>query len=341
MMKTQASIIIPCYNEERYIRGCLESIVENDYSKESIEVLVIDGCSKDKSRQIVEGFLEEYPFIRLLDNPQRIVPIALNIGISQAKGKIIMIIGAHATYPKDYLSKLVYWLEKNEADCVGGICMTMPGKDTLMARAIALSLSSTFGVGNAKFRTVSGDRGARYVDTVPYGAYTREVFKRIGLFDERLKRNQDIEFNKRLIKAGGKILLIPEIISYYHARPTLKALWMNNFANGLWVIYAAWFTKNIKSLSLRHFIPLAFISGLFASLVLTFFTHFGKVPFIGILGGYFSLALFFSGKFTFKNGLRCFPILLIVFLTLHLSYGLGSLWGLLKILTLRRSRLEL
>lgn len=139
--------------------------------------------------------------------------------------------------------------------------------------------------------------------------------------------------NKRLINAGGKILPVPEIVSYYHARPALAALWQNNFANGLWVIYTAWLTKDLKSLSLRHFVPFTFISGLFGSMVISPFAYFGKILFIAILGSYFVLSLFFSGKIALKNGLRYFPLMPLVFLTLHFSYGLGSLWGILKVLT--------
>ena len=330
IVKIHVSIIIPCYNEEGYIKRCLESIVENEYPKEWREVLVVDGGSSDKTREVVKEFIDGHLFIRLMDNPQRIVPAALNIGIMQAKGEIIIIMGAHTTYPKDYVKKLVYWLEKSGAASVGGACLTKPGVDTFIAQGIALTLASPFGVGNAIFRTTMRDKEPRYVDTVSYGAYKREVLEKIGLFDERLLRNQDIELNKRLIKAGGKILLVPKIVCFYHARSTLRALWQNNFANGLWVIRTAKLTKNLRSLSVRHFVPLVFVSGLIGNVVIVPFVYFGKVLLIAILGLYLCFALFFSGKIAVKNGLRYFFIMPIVFFTLHFSYGLGSLWGVIK-----------
>lgn len=303
-----------------------------------MEIFVVDGRSTDRTRELIEEFSQKYSFIRLLDNPKRIVSTGLNVGINQSNGQVIVIMGTHAAYPKEYLSRLIHWLEKSGADSVGGICVTKPGADTFMAQAIALTLSSPFGVGNARFRTNRGDKKSRYVDTVPFGAYKREVFEKIGLFDERLTRNQDIEFNKRLIKIGGKILLVPEIVSYYNARSTLKALWQNNFANGLWVIYTAWLTKDLTSLSLRHFIPFLFVSGLFCSMVISPLGYFGRIIFIAIVGSYLSLALFFSGNIALKNGLKYFPAIPVLFGALHLSYGLGSLWGITKLLSKKCTR---
>ncbi len=333
VVRSQISIIIPCYNEEGFIKKCLESIAENDYVKDKMEILVVDGRSSDRTKEVVKEFIDKYPFIRLLDNPQRIVPIALNIGIKQSKGEVIIIMGTHTTYPKDYLSKLVYWLEKSDADSIGGICVTKPGADTFMAKAIALILASPFGVGNARFRTTKRNGKPKYVDTVPFGAYKREVIERIGLFDERLERNQDIEFNKRLTNVGGKILLVPEIVSYYYARPNMRSLWQNNFANGVWGIYTACLTKDLKSMSFRHFIPLLFVSGLFGSMGISPLVYFGKIIFIAILGSYFLLSLFFSSKIAHNNGVKVFFIMPAFFFTLHFSYGLGSLWGIIKVLS--------
>ena len=339
-MKNQVSIIIPCYNEEKFIKKCLETIVENDYEEDKMEIMVIDGRSSDGTREIVKAFVRKYPFIRLLDNPGKITPIALNIGFVQAKGDIIVIMGAHTVYSKNYLSKLVYWSEKSGADSVGGVCVTQSGTDTLTAQSIVLGMSSTFGVGNSGFRTITGDKSQQYTDTVPYGAYKRAVFEKIGLFNERLERNQDIEFNKRLINAGGKILLVPEITSYLYARSTLRALWQNNYANGLWVIYTAWLTKDLKSLSLRHFVPLLFVTAFMISGLLSLVSgqfdgstlfSLSSFLFVIIIISYLFASLFFSALLSIKNGSKHFFILPIVFATLHFSYGLGSIWGLLTL----------
>ena len=146
------SVIMPCREEEKYIAKALASILANDYPQDSLEVLVIDGMSIDGTREIVASLARKYPFIKLLDNPKRITPAALNIGITQARGDIIIRVDAHSTYPPNYLSSLVAWQEKAEADNVGGVWRILPGSDTPMARAIAVGLAHPFGVGNAYYR---------------------------------------------------------------------------------------------------------------------------------------------------------------------------------------------
>lgn len=329
-METRVSVIVPCHNEERYIRGCLESIIENDYPKDKMEVLVVDGRSSDRTREVAKEFIEKYPFIRLLDNPQRIVPIALNIGIMQAGGGVIVIMGAHAVYPNDYLSRLVYWLEKSGADCVGGILVTKPGSNTFTAQVIAITLSSPFGVGNSLFRTTSENREPQYVDTVPFGCYRSEIFQKIGLFNENLTRNQDIEFNLRLKREGGKILLIPDVVSYYHSRSTIKDLFKQNFWNGFWVIYSLKFAK--LPFSIRHLVPFLFVLSLMGSLLLSFVYYPFIYLFSFVFGLYSCVSLFFCSKLSLKHGLKYLPPIILTFLTLHSSYGVGSLGGMFKLI---------
>ncbi len=321
------SVIIPCRNEEKFIGKCLDSIIAQDYPKNKIEVLVVDGRSTDRTREIVKKYAQKYPFIRILDNPQKIVPAALNIGIKKAKGEIIIRMDAHNIYDKSYISKCVKYLKEYNVDNVGGILLTLPANNTIVAKSIALALSHPFGVGNAYFRI--GSKKPKFVDTVPFGCYKKEVFEKIVLFNENLVRNQDIEFNLRLKKAGGRVLLVPDIVSYYHARATLRALAKQNFWNGFWVIYSTKFAK--MPFSLRHLIPFVFVVSLVSSLILSLFYY----PFIYllafILGLYLIVNVFFSAKIAFQNGLKYFPALILSFSTLHLSYGFGSLWGIAKL----------
>jgi len=198
------SVIIPCRNEEKYIGKCLDSLVKQDYPKDKLEVLVVDGMSEDKTREIIEEHIKKYSFIKLLKNPRKFTPFGLNIGIKEAQGAIIIRMDAHAAYEKDYISKCVKSLEKYKVDNVGGIMKTLPANSTLISKAIALSLSSPFGVGNAYFRI--GSKEPREVDTVFGGCYRREIFEKIGYFNENLPRGQDMEFNLRLREFGGKIL---------------------------------------------------------------------------------------------------------------------------------------
>lgn len=321
------SIITPCRNEEKFIGRCLDSIIANVFPKERLEVLVIDGRSTDGTRGIVEGYAKENSFIKLMDNPGRIQTLATNIGIRASKGNVIIRMDAHAEYPKEYISRLLYWLKTNKVDCVGGLWITKPGDNTSIAEAIALALSSSFGVGNAYYRI--GIKESKRVDTVPYGCYKKEVFDRVGLFNENLNRTDDIEFNLRLKRAGGKILLVHEIVSYYYARSTLMSLAKQNFGNGFWVLYSLRFVK--LPFALRHLVPFFFVSSLLGSLVISFFYQPSIYLLALIFGLYFCLNLFVSCSLSLRNGIKYLPLLVVTFLTLHVSYGVGSLWGTFKL----------
>ena len=320
---TKVSIIIPCRNEEKYIGRCFDSIISQDYPKENLEILVIDGMSEDRTREVILEFSKRCPNIRLLENQKKITPTALNIGIRESRGEYILRADAHSIYENDYIKKCVEYLEKTGADCVGGALNTKSGSDSFVAEAISFVLSSVFGVGSS-FRTIKKEA---YVDTVPFGAYRREIFDKIGFFNEKLVRNQDIELNSRIRKAGGKIFLTPEIKLIYFAPSTFKKLILQQFQNGLWNVYTQKLAP--RSLSLRHFIPLFLVVGLIGGFALSPFSPFGKVLFALIFGSYLLLDLFFSINISLKKGLKYLIILLPTFFTLHFVYGLGSIWGLL------------
>ena len=314
MEKNLVSIIIPCRNEEKFIGKCLESILNQDYPKEKLEVLVVDGMSEDKTREIVKNFKIQNPEfeIRLLDNPKKFTPFAFNLGIKQAKGEIIMLAGAHATYEKDYLSKCVRYLREYNADCVGGVLKTLPAKNTISAKAIALCMSHPFGVGGAYFRV--GTKEPREVETVFGGCYKREVFEKVGYFNENLIRSQDLEFNLRLKKAGGKILLFPDIVAYYYPKDNFKDFFWHNFQDGIWAILPLKITKT--PFKLRHYIPLIFVLTLPLSIL-----------------PYFFLSLIFSLQIAIeKKDWKLFFLMPIAFFCRHFAYGLGSIRALAKTL---------
>jgi glycosyltransferase involved in cell wall biosynthesis len=328
------SVIIPCRNEEKFIAKCLDSIIAQDYPKEKREVLVVDGMSEDKTREIVKQYNHCYSFIKMLDNPQKIVPTAMNLGIKNARGNIIVRMDAHAEYPKDYLSKIVYWLDKSGADNVGGICITKPGANTLIAEAIALGLSSPFGVGNAYFRI--GVKEPKYVDTVPFGAYRKEVFEKIGLFDEELIRNQDDEFNLRLLRQGGKILLVPEIVSYYYARDSLLKLWKLYFQYGYWKIRVI--QKHKLPASWRHLVPVTFILTILGTIMLGIFRPIGFYILGTIISVYLLMSMVFSLKISLKKGIKYFCVLPVVFAVIHFAYGFGFLKGIWNFIILKKHK---
>jgi len=325
------SIVIACKNEEKHIKKCLNSLIQQNYPVDKFEIILVDGMSDDKTKEIIKKFqITNSEFqIRLLDNPKKINSFGFNVGIKKAQDDIIVIFGAHSIAEKDFITKNVEYLEKTSADCVGGPIRTIG--ESFIGKIISFVLSSPFGVGGAKFR-YSQKEG--YVDTVAYGAYKKNVFNKIGLFDERLVRNHDIEFNTRLIKSGGKIFMTPEIKSYYYCPKTLNKFSKQAFSNGLWNIYTSKLIPG--SLHLRHFIPLCFVLGLLGSILISLIHPLGKWLFGIIICLYLISDLFFSFKISFKSGLKYFLFIPFFFPILHFSYGLGSFWGILTFYKLKQ-----
>ncbi len=322
------SIIVPCRNEVGYIAACLDSVIANDYPREQLEILVVDGMSEDGTRSLVEQYSRQYQFIRLLENPKKIVPAALNLGIDAARGRIIVRMDAHILYPKDYLSLLVRWLEQSGADNVGGVVVTCPANPSSKALAIALGLSHPFGVGNSYFRI--GAAEPRWVDTVPFGCYRREVFDHIGKFDEELVRNQDDEFNLRLLKHGGRILLVPEIVSHYYARDSLSKVWRMYYQYGYFKPLAA--RKLGGILTVRQVIPAMFLLSLFTMFLLGLWLPIMGKLWTAIFLAYAGIDVVLAGVAGVKSGIKCALWLCLVFPAIHCSYGLGFLKGALDFL---------
>lgn len=322
------SIIIPCRNEEQFIAQCLDSLLSQDYPKENLEILVIDGMSEDETRKIVERYSKQHSYIKLLNNPKKTTPSALNIGVTQAKGEIIMKIDAHATYEKDYISKCVKYLKEYRADNVGGILKIKPSQNTLTAKAITFCLSHRFGAGNSYMKT--GTKNPREVDTVAFGCWRKEVFGKVGLFDERFVRSQDFELNSRLKKAGGKIFLVPDIVATYHPEANFFAFLRHNFTDGAWVFYPLKFGKIV--FSWRHLIPFLFVLSLVSSGILSIFFSSFLWLFYVISISYLFVAIYLSLQIAFQQrDFRYLFLMPIVFANRHLGYGLGSFSGLLAV----------
>lgn len=326
------SVIIPTYNEEKYIAQCIDSLLLQDYPKDSLEIFIVDGKSSDKTCEIVESYIEKYPYIKLLQNPQKIVPFAMNKGIKQAIGEYIIRLDAHALYPPNYISGLIKNALIHDTDNIGGVCLTDVKNLTLKSWAIKTALSHKFGVGNSTFRV--GASKPLIVDTVPFGCFKRNVFERFGLYDERLVRNQDIELNKRIERGGGKILLVPEIKCTYFARETFLALAKNNYKNGFWNILTVYYTKNFGSLSLRHFIPLFFLLSIILPAILSIFVF--EFIWLSILSliTYSIVLLFVCFSITWHKPKQII-YLFIAFFLLHTSYGIGSIVGIFKVVKLK------
>ncbi len=325
------TIVLPCRNEEPYIAACLDSILATTYPLDRMEVLVVEGMSEDGTRDVLASYVARHSVIRVIDNRRQITPAALNVGIRAATGEIIVRMDAHVVYPPEYIPRLIDALQSSDADNVGGIIVTLPGDNTPMARAIAVGLSHPFAVGNAYFRI--GLSAPRWVDSVPFGCFRREVFDRVGLFDEELVRNEDEEFNLRLVKYGGRILLLPEVVSYYFARRRLRDLGRMYYQYGYFKPLVV--RKADGVMTLRQVVPALFVAILAGSIALA--------PVLPVLGIAVGVAAAYLATMTVcvlsavrKHGWRCALALAAVFPVVHFSYGIGSLRGAFDHLLQRR-----
>ncbi len=328
------SVIVPCRNERQHIGRCLESILSNDYPKERLEVLVVDGMSEDGTADIVTAYAQRHPSVRLVPNADQVVPAGLNRGIAEAQGEIIVRMDAHNLYPHDYLSVLVGWLQRTGADNVGAAIVTLPANDSAMARAIAFAVAHPLGIGNARFRL--GVREPMEVDTVPFGCFRRELFQRVGLFDEELVRNQDDEFNARILRSGGRILLVPGIVSRYYARDSLGKLARMYFQYGWFKPYVA--SKVGRITTWRQLVPPVFLLALAAGVLLMPIWPLAGRGLALLTGGYVMglalVAVQAARRESVGTGLAMFAALPV----LHFSYGLGYLYGLARMAAGRKIR---
>ncbi len=323
------SIIVPYHNEAEFVARALESLVRQDYPKEKIEILAVNSNSSDNSPGIVKSYAQKDNRIKLFDNPLGSTPISLNIGIKNAKGDLITKSDAHTIYPPDYVSKCVRYFEEYKTDAVGGVTKNVPADSSLAARAIISVLGSSFGSGGA-FRRGGGK--TRLADTAYGICYRKEVFHKIGLFNEKLIRSQDFDFNLRLTQSGGKILLAPDIaLTYYPKQKTLISFWRRNFLDGIWAVLPLKFGSPV--FKPRHLAPLAFVSTILATAIGSVFVSPLIWATAGILTFYISVALYFSLKIIVREkSLRLFPYLMLAFLARHFAYGLGSIVGAFRLL---------
>lgn len=323
------SVIIPCRNEENYIEKCIYSIIYGTKKEISVEILVIDGISTDRTSSIISDINKKFPNVKRIENKDIETQIALNIGVRNAVYDYVMIAGAHSEFPSGYIETLLSGMEHLNADGVGGSLKTDVLNKTRTSHAIVKVLSHPAGVGNSMFR-IGADLPVK-VDTVPFGIYRKQLFEEVGFYDVRLKRNHDMEWSKRLLRAGKKIYLIPDMQCTYFAREKYSLLALNNYRNGLWNLLAVCITRTFRSLSLRHFVPFMFIFSLLFSFVAGVFCKFFLFAGLAILSVYLLIIVFFSAKLNNRN--TTLLHLIWGFIVLHFSYGAGSMIGLIKCFT--------
>ena len=317
----RVSLLVAMRNEAAYIATCINSLLNQDYPQDLLEVLIYDGQSEDNSRSIAESLIRSRPNFHVVENPKKIQSAAWNLGIEKCKGDIISIVSGHAELSTDYVSRAVETLLRTKADLVGG---TVRARNYgLLGEAIAIAISTPFGVGNARFRYTEEEEAT---DTVFMGFCYKKIYEKIGGYDEELIRNQDDEFSYRLRKGGGKIICNPQIVSFYNNRATLGSLLSQYYKYGYYKVRVL--QKHPHQMRMRQYVPPLFVLALFASSLLALVSLSSLSIGIPIL--YLSTNMIASLHTASKRGWKYFFILPIVFSILHLSYGLGFLAGLFK-----------
>lgn len=319
-MNVPVSVIMPLYNEERFIENCIASLSQQTYPAELTQWVFADGNSRDRTVELLRSACGNRDYI-LIDNPDRLAAFGLNKAIGVCTGRYIIRMDAHAKYAPDYIEACVRVLEETGADNVGGLATTE--SHGYIGGAISEVLSSKFGVGGSSFRT-GGEDGE--VDTVPFGAFRREVFEKVGLFDTRLVRSEDNDINARIRASGGRVWLSSAIRFTYYCRDTVPALLKMAMQNG----NALFFTLKINpsAMSLRHFIPFCFFASLIGLPILSAFFGFFWYVLLAELVLYTLLNIYFS---FIKGSLKYAPAALLIYPLFHTFYGLGSALGLLGI----------
>jgi glycosyltransferase involved in cell wall biosynthesis len=320
------SIVIPCLNEERFIGTVLKTLAMQ-YPPGCFEIIVVDGLSTDKTRDVVSAFAQDNPGVqvRVIDNPERDIPRALNLGITAATGELIVRMDAHSIPSPGYVRRCVQLLADGDAAVVGMPWKICAGSDSSMARAIALAVAHPFGIGDAKYRL--NVPTAVYVDTVPFGAFKKSLWTRLGGFNEKLLTNEDYDFNYRVRKDGGLVLLDAAEHCNYVARATLSDL-----ARQYWR-YGSWKAQMVKlqpaSLRWRHLVAPLFVVSLVLTALVSIFWSPGLWLFFLVAGSYALLALVCSFQLAIRNKEPLLIFLLpLIFLSLHFSWGSSFVAGL-------------
>lgn len=323
MTNPPVTVIVPCRNEKMFIRDCIGSLLKNDYPVGLVEIIIVDGQSIDGTTDIIKEFSRQYKNIKYIPNPLKTFPAAVNVGVKSSGGDYIIIAGAHALYPRDYISECIKYSIEYNSDNTGGVLETIPIDGGFTAGIITRVLSNKFGVGNSGFRTGTGK--IVLTDTVFGGCYKRNVFEKWGLLNENLVSTSDYEFNRRIAKKGAKIILVPSIRITYYTRSAFFDFMKNNFRNGYWAIYPIAFADHFP-VSIRHLVPLFFILFIFTFTFLSFIFQQALIILLLVLSVYLFASLFYS----FRSPGKKIPnsmVMPLFFILLHLSYGLGSVFG--------------
>lgn len=318
------TVVMPMRNEAAHVEACLASLLAQDYPH--LEIVVVDGMSQDGSAALVDRVAARDARVRLIENPKRIIPAALNRGIRAASGTYIVRTDCKSRYQPDYVSTCVHYLERDLAVNVGGPCVSQPGARTTMARAIAAISGHPIVMGGSRYR--SNMTAEEYTDGVTYGAWPRAIFERIGFFNEELVRGEDNEFNGRILRAGGRILKTPRIVVNYICRPTLRQFLRQTFDNGFWHFLTM--AANPHGVRMRHFAPAGWVGWVlgFASLALVDLEL--AWPLAAGVSIYSLMLLLIAVQLGRMHGLAVAALVPLVVCLFHFVYGLATWAGVFR-----------
>ena len=325
------SVVIPCYNEERFIGNALEQLARQ-FDSDRYEIIVVDGLSEDNSRAVVEDFRQRRPevSVSLVENPARHIPTALNLGVAAAKGSVIARMDAHAAPSEGYIRRCVEVLQSRDAGVVGMPCKVRAGSDTVVARTIAAAVSHPFGIGDAKYRLGADGPLQESVDTVAFACFTKLLWEQLGGFNESLLTNEDYDFNYRVRASGREVILDRSGHCDYFARTSFKGL------ASQYIRYGGWKSRMLRlhprSVKLRHLVAPCFVLSVLLLVLIGMVWPPGFLVLAAELGLYLLIALACSFKIAWANrgGIGMFVLLPIAFLTIHVSWGASFLIGLFR-----------
>ncbi|MDK2979918.1 MAG: succinoglycan biosynthesis protein ExoA [Chloroflexota bacterium] len=320
----EVSVIVPCYNEGETIQLLLQALLEQTYPSTAMEVVIADALSSDDTRAKIAQFSEKNPELRIVvvDNPRRTIPAAVNAAAAAAKGVYLVRMDAHSVPDPAYVATSVQLLKEGRAENVGGVWEIAPGEDTCIAKAIAAAASHPLGAGDALYRIA---KKAAYVETVPFGAFSKQVFDQVGRFDESLLSNEDYEFNARIHLNGGKVWLDPRIRSRYFARKNLGLLASQYWRYGFWKLKML--KRYPKTIRWRQAIPPLFVLGVIILSILSVFLNFARIILACVLGVYFAVLMAFSLREAIRKKDQCYLLMFLAITVMHFSWGMGFLYS--------------
>ena len=322
------SFIVAAYNAETKLINLLRDLIKQDYDHRMIEVILVDSNSTDRTKQVMKDFAKsDHGFSRVcvLDNPKQVLPAGWNIALKECYGDVILRVDAHASIPNDFVRKNIECIKSGEKIC-GGPRISIIDENNGWQKTLLLAETSMFGSGIAEYRR---KRIKKYVNTLAHAAYHKEVFQTVGGYNESLVRTEDNEIHYRMRKAGYKFCFDPAIVSYHHARNSLKKMIKQKFLNGYWI------GRTLRvcpgCFSWYHFVPFCFV---LVIMITSAMAGFGVVlPARFLWGLYGGSAVMMTIRSVSKEQFSSWYLLLpFLFLILHLSYGLGTIIGVLKML---------